>query len=535
MIQLLKNLNVNMLDNFGLSRSVITARTDELMATQGLTREEGMLLAIQEEITRQLGLLGDNSGSAAVKIDTLTASVDNLKLSWGRLVDEPVLDVVTELTGAIQNLTGASSLLDAAMQGNISWADAFKVALEAKVIASNEGVDASLRYIAASIEMGTAVERATGLHKDFNLELQATPGAVASAASAMGVFTSAADGWFSMYKSIAGKVPEPFREVWDIIETEQGRLRTGFIRDAVLKHDAEVTAARETEDAWKHAMATQEQSLEELRGIVQSALKPTAITAEDMGLADLGQYVDKWDENARRLQAIAERGFAEIDAHPDWAGMLKIPEGVLAGSEQALKAWARDQAAAVRDLERPDLINVDAAVQAVQDELNRRAAVELSLDLVTKAAIDRGLVTGEDAKDQVAAALGLSQALPVSLTVSDEEKEAFVAGIGTVPVAVTFSTGETEGAEAGGLQEMMATAVEGVAAGWEQSLQEVPWALIMGGTMLADVMANKSRLKMVGAAIGAPLWDGLLGRIRGSGIVNHIVAEVLAALVKETK
>jgi hypothetical protein len=82
---------------------------------------------------------------------------------------------------------------------------------------------------------------------------------------------------------------------------------------------------------------------------------------------------------------------------------------------------------------------------------------------------------------------------------------------------------------------MMATAVDGVAAGWEQSLQEVPWMQTLSVTMLADIKASEGRLKEVGAAIGAPLWDGLLGRIRGSGIVNHIVAEVLAALVKETK
>lgn len=388
---------------------------------------------------------------------------------------------------------------------------------------------------AANAAAAAAADGATVAYEANREALVGVASAAQGATSALGIFAQASDSWFSMYKGIVSQVPEPFREVWGIIDAEQERLRANFIRDAVLKGDAETEAARETEAAWERAMDEQRRGLEELRGVVQSALKPTQVTAEDLGLAALGEYVEKWDENARRLDAVAERGFAELDAHPDWAAMLKIPESTLAAGEQALKDWARRTAESVRGLERPDLLNIDAAVQAVQDELNRQAAVELSLDLVTKAAIDQGMVTGEDAKDQVAAALGLSQALPVSLTVTDDERERFVAGLGTVPVPVTFSTGETEGAEAGGLQEMMATAVDGVAAGWEQSLQEVPWMQTLSVTMLADIKASEGRLKEVGAAIGAPLWDGLLGRVRGSGIVNHIVAEVLAALVKETK
>ena len=583
--------SVEMLDELGIvikAESAYRRRAEALgVSVQALTdaqRAEALWKSILEDGQRELETYGGAVLDYGTSFEQAEAAVNNASMALKEALAPAVAEVAGAMAEAIPSLMTTVEQLSILADAGIEWAaaalqgrdaqaefnatvaegvgdaqNAARIRLQAAQDLVNELTaerDALLEARAAGVEVyqshidmanaelaaaeaardqaAAALEGAAAT-AELNAELANTPAAAVAAASGLNIFASAADNWFATYRGIVDKVPEPFKEVWKIIDAEQERLRVNFIRDAVLKSDAEVTAARETEDAWKHAMATQERSLEELRGIVQSALKPTSVTAEDMGLANLGQYVDKWDENARRLEAVAERGFAEIDAHPDWAGMLKIPEGVLAGSEQALKAWARDQAAAVRDLERPDLINIDAAVQAVQDELNRRAAVELSLDLVTQAAIDKGLVTGEDAKDQVAAALGLSQALPVSLTVSDEEKEAFAAGIGTVPVAVTFSTGETEGMEAPGLAEMMDTAVQGISEGWEASLSEIPWMQTLSVAWLADIKASEGRLKEVGAAIGAPLWDGLLGRIRGSGIVNHIVAEVLAALVKETK
>ncbi len=55
----------------------------------------------------------------------------------------------------------------------------------------------------------------------------------------------------------------------------------------------------------------------------------------------------------------------------------------------------------------------------------------------------------------------------------------------------------------------------------------------MISVMTKDIEANRARLYQVGGLIGAPLWDGLLSKLSGSGIVNHIIAEVLAALAGE--
>lgn len=66
-------------------------------------------------------------------------------------------------------------------------------------------------------------------------------------------------------------------------------------------------------------------------------------TKEDMALTNAGKYQDAPLENARRLDAIMARGFAELSAHPDWAGILRIPESVLSGSDEELKAWAAER------------------------------------------------------------------------------------------------------------------------------------------------------------------------------------------------
>jgi len=161
--------------------------------------------------------------------------------------------------------------------------------------------------------------------------------------------------------------------------------------------------------AWEDSINDQKRAYEDLRSTVESALQATSVTALDMGLSEMGLYVDKWDENARRLDAIAQRGFAELQAHADWASVLKIPPDVLAAGEEALKSWASQTAGAVRDLTRPDLLNIDAAVAAVQQYMRDQAAKELSLDIITQAVIDQGMVSGDAAKKQVAAALGLDQ------------------------------------------------------------------------------------------------------------------------------
>ncbi len=591
MTQLLKNQSVEMLDNYGLSRSRIEALRDEAMATQGLTREEAMLYAIKTEIIRQLELLGPRMESGTVSIDRMSASWMNLKTKIGEVMAEPTAEFADELSGGIDNVLLLYNLLDLAISKQISAEDALRIAMHSKVVASNEGVDAANEYVAAALGEAGVAGYVASVHGEWTLATDQTTASarnliavLATGPSAMAAYgkgmralaietrtfrdaiddlgkvtvddlisglPGAAGGLDSQLLGIFGDVPSSQLSAWrdeyvaeitafyedtkealdrgDEVTEWSIALGTQAIED---KYRDRINAVKESGKDLRNAVDAQQEIWDDMRSAVQSALSPTSVTAEDMGLAAIDKYVDKWDEAARQLDAIAERGFAELDAHPDWAGMLKIPPDVMAAGEEAMKSWARRTADSVRNLERIDLLDMDTVLQTIQDEINRTAARELTLDIITQAALDKGMVTGADAKDQVAEALGLKQALPVRLSISDEDKESFTAGIGTVPVRATLSFGEEE-EEAEDLD--VSSLTKGAKAQWDEGVRGVPWMQTLSAAVEADIKANKARLTALGTSIGAPIWDGLLDRLRGSGIVNHIIQKVLESLGKETK
>ena len=175
------------------------------------------------------------------------------------------------------------------------------------------------------------------------------------------------------------------------------QIITGRLEDTVRAMEEGLKAETETWDTYGQS----------LRSSIEAALSPTSVTALDMGLSALGQYTEKWDENARRLDAIAAQGFAELEAHPDWADLLGIPEEVLAAGEEALKSWASQTADDVRNLFRPDLLNVEAAADAVEAYMQEQAAKEMSIDLVIGELVARKGMTADDAEREVRQAYGL--------------------------------------------------------------------------------------------------------------------------------
>jgi len=205
-----------------------------------------------------------------------------------------------------------------------------------------------------------------------------------------------------------------------------------------------VDALNQGADQEKGALDRMQQQYSSLRSAVTAALQGTTVTAEDMGLAGIGEYVEKWHENARRLDAIAQRGFAELQQHADWASVLKIPPEVMAAGEEALKAWASRTAGAVRDLTRPDLINLDAAVAAVEQYQREQAAKEITIDLVIAKIAAKGGLSEEEARKQVLATYGLEEALPVSLQLAAGAKEALVTTVGTISIPTTLAMTTTE-------------------------------------------------------------------------------------------
>lgn len=316
----------------------------------------------------------------------------------------------------------------------------------------------------------------------------------------------------------------------------------GFQQEAldIVDQQREDNAQRERERAeeyqrtWQEAYDSQQQAAEDayqsIRSAVQAALQPTDVTEADFFATDQGTYEDKWDENRRRALAIAARGFEELDIHPDWAEILKIPPEVLAQGEEALKNYARNLADSIGSLERPDLINIDAAVQAVQAYVNRQAAIELTVDLVTEEAIKQGLVVGDDAKQQVAEALGVETTIGLRPTLPEGAVDDWKAEIGTVDIPVTLvSEVAAETAETSPAAALMSS----FGAGFKEYLEGATWGKDIVSRLGADLKTQVEAIKTLGRQTGETFFGGLLEAIAGSKLIDHIVAEVLGDLTTQ--
>jgi len=608
MTQFLKNLNLNMADNFGLSRQVLTARTEELQATQGLTREQALLVSIQEEMTRQLQTLGERTDVEAQAIDEMNAALRDLRIEIGEQFAPAVGDAArmvtylldamgTELEGELARAArgafdaglGFEFMAQAALEAKarMTWGDAESLfglvdmaqymkltgeqliqvgemagASDEEIIrlAQSLNVDLPQGFAQAGMagvrfaeslnvtidEQGRVFERTMSGAWKYSEALTQALQAVAAAetdtdrearrlATGFGVMGAAAEeaagpvrdlavAYGLIYENIERKARARItgEKMWstpDAYEDEAGRTAALEAIDKQREDNAEreKLRANQVAAAWESSYDRQQQAVDDLRSAVRSALTPTSVTALDMAQAGQGTYQEKWDENARRLDAISQRGFAELDAHPDWEGMLKIPPDVLAAGEQALRDWAGRTSEAVRALERPDLLvdNIDAAVQSVRDYLNRQAAQELSLDMITNAAIEQGVVGGDAAKSQVAEALGLSAApmeLPVKLVMAEEEE-----GGGT--------------AMAGLAQQMMA--------GVESAMSQTPLVATFLTTLEQGIKANRARLIESGKTLWDTINEGIWQAMNKSDYVikmaRLIAPEVAKILIRDER
>lgn len=183
--------------------------------------------------------------------------------------------------------------------------------------------------------------------------------------------------------------------------------------------------------AAEDSVAAQNTSWDDLRSTVESALQATGVTAEDLAAAASGAYVDKWDEGVRRLNAVAQNGFAELQAHPDWASALEIPPDVLAGTEQQLKDWAERTAKAAPTT----MFDIDAAVEMVEQFVAQQAAHDALVDEVTRRYAEKHGISQTAAKKKVGGALGDSE--ESGKTAADDMLSGFTKALGeTSPVTV---------------------------------------------------------------------------------------------------
>jgi hypothetical protein len=191
------------------------------------------------------------------------------------------------------------------------------------------------------------------------------------------------------------------RELWDSwLEQERERQ----------EQETEMRALQAQRGADAYT-ATWERAFDDMRSMAERALQVRMQPTElDFLQTALGQYENAPLEAVRRLDAIIARGFAELQAHPDWPALLKIPDDVLAAGENALRAWAMRTRDAVANLARPDLIDWHAFVNEFRRLQEQEAARTTTLDIAMQKLAEAGLVsdaTRAAARGQVASMLGL--------------------------------------------------------------------------------------------------------------------------------
>jgi len=165
----------------------------------------------------------------------------------------------------------------------------------------------------------------------------------------------------------------------------------------------------------------------ELESLVSAVLKPTQVTWDDVVSTQLGDYMNKWDENARRLADIANRG-----TESPWAAYFEIPPEVLAQGDLAIRRWASRLADRIRTGLEPGMIDIGALDRMLLEEAERRRGMEslrqLGLQRAAALGLDLSATEVQSMFGDPAESAGLVMAETLTATVSDTDFGGVVSG-----------------------------------------------------------------------------------------------------------
>lgn len=349
---------------------------------------------------------------------------------------------------------------------------------------------------------------------------------------------------------------------WEAATLNQIEMRK--LEEGVANYEA---AYRQRESAQRKSLERVRMTAAEFSSQVEAALRMgVQVTPLDMALTNAGQYEDKALESARRLAAIAERGFEELKVHPDWAEALKIPPEVLAGGEEMLKAWAAQTRQDVESLARPDLINWDAFVAQFQRMREQEAARGLTIDIALEKLRAAGIElegSPEEQRQKIAEQLGL--AAP-SITVESffkvpEDSQTILLqdltkGLGYIEVPVrpvwadlgVAGAGSAAGAmgSVGGALDLATQAMDqsvgqqggNLASSLFSGFSVAVTGFDFGGATLSaaslGLQQKEEEFKAVGEGAGRAVAAGVADGVReGTGNLKRIIAEAVAPEVAD--
>lgn len=292
-----------------------------------------------------------------------------------------------ELIGNLENIPGAAV-------GSANGIRIFGAALDEIIAKMREPI--SLSAMVESIESGATAIQASAL----DLAKYIGP------ERALATSRDLVDRYMADMRALGKRETAYDKDEWDVRRRYIEDYYTGIADSGSSYYDGLKSKSKE-------ATASLKRDAGEVKSAIEAALsKGLEVTAADQLATKAGTYEDKPLENARRLDAIAERGFAELKAHPDWASILKIPADVLAGSEDGLKSWAANMSERVKGFLEPDMIDWDAFIANYKQGLQDEATKDLTLDIALGKLKTAGLLEGKtdkEARAEVLKMLGLEE------------------------------------------------------------------------------------------------------------------------------
>lgn len=411
-------------------------------ALTDVEKRQALVNRVLQEATGEMGEL-DMAG----KMEAQAAATANFRRELGLLVSEMwegtgITEAYTEMLVGLTNAMAVGrqereraaapaaafqqAIDDAVKSGQIgaNVAEEYRRKLGLLASALEDGTFGSVEYAMAVDHLHSEMNRIYGLTEDWdvalrnqNRTLDETADAAMGAARAVATLSDEQLRAAIRAGQAAGTGLIGGREPGDV-----GARRSQAAQDELaLLMAANAQAERE---ARQHASTMESLYREQeaaLRSMAESILTPTTVTPADMFRAQtgaLGGYVDKWDESARRLEDIANRGAAS-----PWWEVLEIPEEVLAQGEEAVRLWARETADAVQRGVRPDLIDWEAFDRAAEEFMRDQEARERTIAM----AMDR--LGGVVPETEVRQMLGVpADATQEAMAVG----EAFQQGLGAV-------------------------------------------------------------------------------------------------------
>jgi TP901 family phage tail tape measure protein len=280
--------------------------------------------------------------------------------------------------------------------------------------------------------------------------------------------------------------------------------------------DAQDQVTKDAEDAAKDRQKFLDDAQKGFEGLIQDVLKPTSVTGLDMLDTELGDYADKWDENARRMRA------AMADPGGEWGFM--IPEDVKAKGDTAAQAYGQRWLDSFYAGLNPDAIDWPAFVQSFRDNLARAAAQENLLERAIQELAAEG-ITATSA--EVLSALGLQSPIQQMFLGGLSTKQASDSLSGTMGSVVTGISIE-EGAfdtAAGTIKGAFDTSLTG-------KLGEMSLPQTLNALWVKQMTDTPDPIIAVGRLAGALFWQGFEKSVDGTSLIDHIVGVVMESIAE---